>query len=298
MNGKKIRIVSAASILGLKPSGVERLADAFLATGLAEKIGAVEEPVFVPTWNDAYNPQRDADTKCLNTEALRNFSMELNKTISSFNYEEEFLLVLGGDCSILLGIMSGLKNVGHFGLLFFDAHADFYSPDTSVTGEVADMDLAIITGRGPGRLTDINGLKPYVPDRDVIHLGQRDQEETRKYGSPDIAKTSIQCYSLARIREQGIDAVCEHLVSRLNTSSADGYWIHFDTDVLSDAVNPAVDYRLPGGLSLEEMEKLMRSCLSTGKIAGISVSIFNPSLDPGGIICKEIAGLLAGLLKN
>ncbi|CAN5501775.1 hypothetical protein BH23BAC1_BH23BAC1_25200 [soil metagenome] len=63
---------------------------------------------------------------------------------------------MGGDCSIHIGIMSALKEKGNYGLIFLDTHADFYAPEQSITGEVADMDLAIVTGRGPEILNNIN----------------------------------------------------------------------------------------------------------------------------------------------
>lgn len=72
--------------------------------------------------------------------------------------------MLGGDCSILLGNLLALRHRGRYGLFFIDGHADFYQPEASLTGEVADMDLAIASGRGPDVLTNIDGLK---------HLGAR-----------------------------------------------------------------------------------------------------------------------------
>jgi arginase len=62
---------------------------------------------------------------------------------------------------------------------FLDAHADFYQSEKSISGEVADMDLAIVTGQGPEILKNINNLHPYVKDENVIHIEQRDWEETK-----------------------------------------------------------------------------------------------------------------------
>ena len=126
--------------------------------------------------------------------------------------------MLGGDCSILIGIMSALKAIGDYGLIFMDAHADFYQPEKSITGEVADMDLAIVTGRGPEVLTNINNLQPYVEDKNVIHIGQRDWEETKKYGSQDIRDTSIKCHSLGEIEKNGMDATTMEVLKWISTS--------------------------------------------------------------------------------
>ena len=73
----------------------------------------------------------------------------------------------------------------------------------------------------------------------------------------------------------------------------DGLWIRFDTDVLSDKINPAVDYRLPGGLPFDHVEYLIKNLLLTGRMAGISVTIFNPELDEDGQISKSITESIA-----
>jgi arginase len=79
----------------------------------------------------------------------------------------EFPLILGGDCSILLGATLALKRRGRFGLLFIDGHADFYQPAANPNGEAASMDLAFVTGYGPSPLTDLEGRGPLVGVEDV-----------------------------------------------------------------------------------------------------------------------------------
>ena len=293
-----IEIISAPSILGLKPTGVEDLGKSLLASGLAENLKSTHPVIHVPTLNQLYKEKRDKDTNCLNTIAIRDFSLALSNTISATIDRDRFAFVLGGDCSILTGIMPALKAKGNYGLIFLDAHADFYQADKSVTGEVADMDLAIVTGRGPDLLTNINDLQPYVKDKNVIHIGQRDWEETKKYGSQDIRQTDIKCINLADIESKGIHTVVAEVIEYSNTIEVEGFWIHFDTDVLSDEINPAVDYRLPGGLQFRQAEHLIKSLLMTGKIAGITVTIFNPRLDRDGHISKNITTSLGRAFEN
>ncbi len=283
-----IKIISAPSILGLKPTGVQNLSKSLLGSGLAQNLQSVHPIIDVPTLNHLYNNKRDSKTKCLNPGPIRDFSLSLSKAVSDTIQKGHFAFVLGGDCSILIGIMPALKAKGIYGLIFLDAHADFYEPEKSITGEVADMDLAIVTGRGPEVLTNINGLQPYVKDENVIHIGQRDWEETKKYGSQDIRETAIKCFSLAAIENKGIEMVIPEVLQHISQLNVEGFWIHFDTDVLSDNINPAVDYRLPGGLGFGQTEHLIKSLLATGKITGISVTIFNPALDKSGQISKNI----------
>lgn len=103
-----IQIISAPSILGLKPTGVEDLAQSLPDLGLAEKLNSKHPVIHVPTLNSLYSYKIDKETNCLNPEAIRNFSLNLNKTISEPISRNHFSFVLGGDCSILLGIMPAL----------------------------------------------------------------------------------------------------------------------------------------------------------------------------------------------
>lgn len=290
-----VQVITASSILGLKPTGVEELATAVLAEGLISKVGAVNTVIEVPTLNRLYNLHRYSGA-ILNTSALQEFSLSLSKTIQSHALKEKFLLVLGGDCSILIGVMLGLKLQGTYGLIFVDGHADFYSPETSITGEAADMDLALVTGRGPEVLTNIHGARPYVRDEDVIHLGQRDVNETIYYNAPDIRSTSIECLDAIFIQEHGIQKVFQRIAKKFEGNALDGFWIHFDTDVIEDNSNPAVDYRLPGGLSIKECHQILSHLISTYNVVGMTVSIYNPRLDQDGKVAETLVNLLAEVL--
>jgi len=290
---EQIKIISAPSILGLKPTGVEKLPRSLLDAGLLEKINSAETIIDIPTLNDEYSSHRDPITRCLNPVAIRDFSLNLMKEIESQIHKSTFPLVLGGDCIILIGIMAGLKTKGSYGLIFLDGHADFYLPKESRTGEVADMDLAIVTGRGPDILTDIGNLKPYVEDKNVLHIGQRDAEETKVYGSQDMKKTGIKSFDFAQIESDGLEKILDEIIKHIDNTNLDGFWIHFDTDVISDEENPAVDYRLPGGFTINQMGYILNELVHTGKIKGMDVTIFNPTFDKDGKIAVKITDCLA-----
>lgn len=288
---RNIQVITAPSILGLKPTGVERLASTLLSKDLITELKSEHAIIEVPTLNHLYDGERAAGS-ILNGDAVRDFSVTLSKIIQAEASPKKFLLVLGGDCSILIGIMLGLKSKGNFGLFFLDGHADFYDPKTSITGEAADMDLALVTGRGPEILTNINEARPYVNEEHVVHLGQRDLEETIRYNAKDIRETKILCIDASFIREHGIKASMDEIQKRLPALTIDGYWIHFDTDVLDDRSNPAVDYLLPGGLSIEECQLLLTNLINNYKIVGMTITIYNPTLDPGGIVAKTLTDIL------
>lgn len=286
-------VIDAPSILGLRPTGVEHLPDALKAAGLlvllkAEDAGRVEP---LP-----YNPRRDPETLILNPAALKTYSLRLANVVSDVLRQGKFPLVLGGDCSNIIGIMLALRRAGRFGLVFIDGHADFYQPEAEPTGEVASMDLAIVSGRGPGVLTDIDGLRPLVRDENIVAFGFRDAEQQTEYGSQDIRETAIHAYEFAEIRQVGAAVAAKQAAGILRRNDVEGFWIHLDVDVLDDAVMPAVDYRLPGGLSWDELSATLRVLMATGDAIGLNVGIFNPALDKNGAIARELVScLVAGL---
>ena len=144
-------IIDAPSVLGLRPTGVEHLPEALKAAGLqaglnAEYAGRVEP---LP-----YNPRRDPETLILNPDPLRAYSLRLAEAVAGVLRQNKFPLVLGGDCSNIIGIMLALRRAGRYGLFFIDGHADFYQPEAEPNGEVASMDLAVVSGRDPLRSRD------------------------------------------------------------------------------------------------------------------------------------------------
>lgn len=286
-------VIDAPSILGLKPTGVEILPEALKKAGLirglqAEYAGRVEAP--------PYKLERDKSTLVLNPHSIKEFSLRLAKKVAEARRKDRFPVVLGGDCSILIGCMLALRRSGKYGLFFIDGHADFYQGEAEPNGEVASMELAIVSGRGPSILTDIDGLKPLVQDEDIIAFGYRDTEEHKKHGSQDIRETGINAFELEQVRVLGSATVARQAIERLQKNQLNGFWIHLDADALDDAIMPAVDYRLPGGLQWDELNAVLGVLMASGQAVGITITIFNPKLDPDGSIAGKFSqSIIAGL---
>ena len=286
-------VIDAPSILGLKPNGVERLPEALKTAGLLAELSAEYAGRVEPL---PYSPRRDPETLILNPDALRAYALQLAAAVAGVLQQGKFPLVLGGDCSNIIGIMLALRRAGRYGLFFIDGHSDFYQPEAEPNGEVASMDLAIVSGRGPAVLTDIDGLKPLVRDDDIVAFGFRDAEESREYGSQDIRETAIHALDLEEVRELGAAAAAEKGVGILRRNDVEGFWIHVDADVLDEAVMPAVEYHLAGGLSWDELSATLRVLMATGQAVGVNVGIFNPAMDADGSIARGLVScLVAGL---
>lgn len=290
---RKITFIDAPSILGLHPTGVERLPEALKEAGIIERLNADFSGQVTPP---PYNTKRDERTLVLNGDSIRRFSHQLADKVSSVLANKQFPIVLGGDCSIILGNLLALRRLGRYGLFFIDGHADFYQPEASLTGEVADMDLAIVSGRGPAILTNIDGLKPLVLDQDIVLFGYRDTEQAKSYDSQDVRDTEINVFDLAYVEEFGISTTGSQAVKILLNDDLDGFWIHLDADVLNDSIMPAVDYRLYGGLSFSELCDLLKILIASGHAIGMDITIFNPNLDPDGSIAQKfVSSIVKGL---
>jgi arginase len=125
-------IVEAPSSLGLRTRGVEELSATLLGHGLAKRIGARRALRLEPPPHDG---ERDAATGVLNARAIASWSPKLADAVGEVLDRDEFPVVLGGDCSILLGSMLALRRRGRFGLLFIDGNADFFQPEAEPCGE-------------------------------------------------------------------------------------------------------------------------------------------------------------------
>ena len=289
-------IIDAPSILGLRPTGVEHLPEALRAAGLltdlrAEYAGRISS---LP-----YNPNRDKSTLLLNPDAIRIFSLQLAEKIISVLNKEQFPVVLGGDCSILIGNLLALKQIRgsrRYGLFFIDGHFDFYQPEASPTGEVADMELAIVSGRGPDVLTNIGGLKPLVRDEDIVLFGCRDEEQVAIYGSQSVHETNMHVFDLEQVRKSGVSRAASLAIEKLMKDDLLGFWIHLDVDVLDKVIMPAVDYHLDGGLCFSDLSELLKIILGSGRAVGMDITILNPDLDVDGSITRRfVSNIVSGL---
>jgi arginase len=290
--GRRIEVVDAPTNIGLSPPGpgrepgVRGLAYALRANGIVSRLGATDGGAVASA---PYRPEIDPSTGVRNGEALRSFSLDLAERVRAVVQEGKFPFVLGGDCSILIGNMLALRRRGRFGLVFIDGHLDFRHPGNSeLVGAAAGADLALVSGRGPDRLANVDGLGPLVLDGDIVALGEReDYPEWR-----DIHDTDITVWDLWKMRSLGVTGVALKTVEKMEASGVEGFWVHLDADVLDDVIMPAVDSRQPDGLSYAELIELLRPFLGSLLAAGMQVTIFDPELDKNGKIAEEFTGAL------
>jgi arginase len=221
--------------------------------------------------------QLDAASGVRNADAIAAYARQQAALLGGVLSEGYFPVVLGGDCSILIGNALALKKLGRYGLFFLDGHTDFMGPDLSTTGGAAGMDLAITTGHGHAKLTDIDGLSPYIPENWVWCVGNREYDEVYVNA---IKASHINYFDLASLLKVGIPNCVSGFLEMVKTENLDGFWVHLDLDVLNDDMMPAVDSRQAGGITYANLTAFLHLLLSHPKATGIEITILDPDLDP------------------
>ncbi len=202
-----------------------------------------------------------------------------------------FPLLLGGDCSLLLGTMKGVQDVrGDTGLLFVDGHEDAWPPRSSTTGETADCELGLALGhdRADLPLALIAQLPDLAADH-VVALGPRDHEELAGHQLTSLS-SSITLLTDEQLRGRAAGPA-DDAVHRFRSAGLP-WWLHVDLDVLSTEALAAVDYRQPGGLDWAELHAITTAGLANGCI-GMSLTDYNPDLDPDRRHAQHIVDYLA-----
>jgi arginase len=231
-------------------------------------------------------------------DAIAAYSRDLADAVSTLLDGPGFPLVLGGDCSIALGVAMALRRRGRFGLVYLDAHSDCQTPGTSETGGVAGMPLTMITGRGPDLLTPLVDERPQVAESDVVLLGCRDLFDiTTRKDESHVVGTRIRVRDLDEIRRAGPVAVAQDVLRRLSETGVEQLWIHLDVDVLDPVIMPAVDSPDPGGLTEEELVALLGELLAAPTVRGMHVTIYDPERDPDGSAGALLVRALTAALR-
>ena len=296
---RHVAILDAPSNLGLKPlspgkePGVKNMPGTLRAHGILQRLRAEDAGMIVPP---AYIGAIDPETGVRNARQIRDYSLLLADRIGELLDQGRFPLVLGGDCSILLGVAFSLRKRGRYGLLFVDGHTDLQTPASSQTAGAAGMDLALVTGLGPELLTDIDCRKPYIRPEDTILCGYRRPAPGEE--SPATPQRPMAAFPLTLMQHQGIAQSIEMAVAHLEAASTQGFWVHVDMDVLATEWMFAVDSPEPGGMTPQELTTLLRTAVDSERCTGMEVTIYDPTLDPSGAGADLIIHMLAELFSQ
>jgi arginase len=284
-------VVDAPSNLGLAPPapgrepGTRRMAEVLRWNGLRTRVGARDAGrVEAPPYRTDVHP-----CGIRNAAAIARYARALADAVEGIVGRDELAVVLGGDCSILLGTLLGARrHADRLGLVFVDGHADFNTPERSSTAGAAGMDLALAVGIGPLELSGLAPDGPLVDPASVVQLGLREDDAAFR-------ASGIAVHDAAEIDRAGPAAVADRVLARLD--SHPGFWVHVDADVLHDDIMPAVDSREPGGLSYEALVALLRPLLASPRALGVEFTIYDPDRDPEGTVGRAFTAALVEALR-
>jgi arginase len=300
-----MELIAAPSNLGLRPPspghepGAWRAPRAMLAAGLGTRLAPER---LIELDRPAYDFEAQSGTRIRNGLTIREHGLMLAEAVESALSAGRSALVLGGDCSILLGCLLGAVRGGRCGLVHIDGHIDFFHPgnyDTaSRLGSVAGMDLALATGRGEPLLTEWPNVgAPLVADVDAIQVGDRETEPAEGSGTGTL-EPSIAQFTVQEILRRGVAEVSDLVVEHLQRRGLDRVWLHVDLDVLDQGVLPAVDSPGSPGLDFAQLADLLARLVGTGRVIGLDVTIYDPELDPKGEYLPAIVDCLASGLAE
>lgn len=299
---RSIALIGAPSNIGIRPydDGQPRRVDRAPATlrelGLVARLGARDLGDVLPA------PYRDFTRppgRVRNESEVREYSLALAERVESAVATGAFALVLGGDCSIVLGAVLGARAAvaGAIGLAYVDGHADFGTPQESRTGSAASMCLGMVVGRGETPLARLRAEGPLAEARHVALLGRRDLDEPW-YGHAALGRSGVLDLPDLALRRLGRAAAANSVLERLAAPELSGYWIHIDVDVLDPAVMPAVDSPVPNGPGLAELEELLAPLVNHPRALGMEVTIYDPDLDATRSAGANLTTLLENLLAG
>ncbi|MDZ7843354.1 MAG: arginase family protein [Anaerolineales bacterium] len=204
---------------------------------------------------------------------------KLAESVETGIREDRLPVSIAGDCCAAIGVLGGLQRAGIYPhLIWFDAHGDFNTWETTPSGFLGGMPLAMLTGRGEQTLLEANQVHP-LEDEKVILTDARDLDP----GERETVEGSRICH-------------LEDPRSFLERELPRGpLWVHFDTDVMDPEECPAMNFPAPGGPGADTLGEIFRFLRREGQIRALSLSSWAPELDPNGRsgkICLDLFSLL------
>jgi arginase len=238
------------------------------------------------------------DPKLKYLKEIRETCVALRDSVEQVFAEGSMPVILGGDHSLAMGSIAGAarfhrkKQKKKIGLIWFDAHGDMNTPDTSPSGNIHGMPLAAAMGLGEKSLVELADSPHMVDGARAAVVGLRDVDPAERQ---NIKETGIGAYTMRDIDERGMRHVMEDAIKRASTGTA-GIHVSFDVDGIDPDFAPGVGTPSPGGISYREAHLAMEMLADTGRVISAEFVEVNPILDHRNNTAKLAVGLLASLL--
>lgn len=207
-----------------------------------------------------------------------------------------FPLIFGGDHSLSWGSINGVvRKYGRIGVVYVDAHGDFNTRETSVTGNVHGMHMAYLMGYGEKKFVDFYSHGRKLNHEDVFFLGTRSLDA----GEVELAEDNgFYIRTTEYIKEYGVKRTCGDLLECIDSSGLEHLHISLDIDSLDPAIAPGTGVAEKNGLCYGEVECILKSVFSTGKVVSIDLVEFNHRLDKHGMTLDLVKKFLNVIKEN
>jgi arginase len=278
----KISIIGVPMDLGADRRGVDMGPSALRYADLNDKLQGLGYDVQDLGDLDVIIPETRhfGDPRAKYLKEIADACSHLANLVLEIRQQDRTPLVLGGDHSIAVGTVSGVaesfrRQGKKIGLLWFDAHADFNTPEISPSGNVHGMPMASIMGYGAPELTGIFGFSPKVLPENAVQIGIREVDpEEREL----VKKSGVRVFTMKEIDRRGIGAVMDEAIS-LVTKGTDGFAVTLDADFLDPYESPGVATPVRGGADYREAHLAMEMIADTKKMVSFEITEINPILD-------------------
>jgi len=241
----------------------------------------------------AVERKQHSDSNLKNLDEVIQATTELARKVAKVVEAGRFPLVLGGDHSIAIGTLAGLSDkYKNLGVIWYDAHADFNTAETSPSGNIHGMPLAVSVGLGHESLVNIHSEGRKVKPENVVIIGARsvDPEERQL-----IKEQGVKVFTMHEIDRYGMTAVMEEALAYLRSRDVDGVHLSLDLDGLDPLYTPGVGTPVPGGISYRESHLAMEMLEDSGMITSAEFVEVNPILDEKNKTADVAVGLMGSL---
>ncbi|ANU24623.1 arginase [Planococcus donghaensis] len=236
----------------------------------------------------------DTETNLRNLKAITKATEALGDKVFNVAEAGNFPLVLGGDHSIAIGTLAGIsERHENLGVIWYDAHADMNTSDTSPSGNIHGMPLAASFGHGHEKLTNIRGYSPKVKPENIVIIGARSVDP----GERELIKEhGIRVYSMHEIDKMGMHAVIEESIKYLKEErNTDAVHLSLDLDGIDPMYTPGVGTPVPGGISYRESHLAMEMLFDANIITSAEFVEVNPILDEKNKTADVAVALIGSL---
>lgn len=270
----KVTLINAKTDLGVTVDGSNLGAPAiskhFVKDNRVQKIIDIEKP--------RVKKEKGKENLAKNLDAVNAFNQELYQAVAKVKEEGTFPITLGGDHSLAIGSALGsIKSEQSLGIIWIDAHLDYNTFETTITGNLHGLPLAAIDGLNEKLSPYHNGI--YYNPKNTVVVGYRSEEENKEIEINITKKMGVTVFSTEDIRKMGIKEVIRKAVE-IASSNTNGIHISYDLDVIDPEVAPGVSVKEENGINQEEAMNILKEVLQyKEKIVSFDVVELNPLND-------------------